>query len=289
MAGYFEQYKKSEVTETNRIIHTPSSTAKKTFFYIQEAGYLKSLKPHLGKRSGLNSYLFLVVLSGKGTVSYGETAYSVTAQDCLLLDCRQEYRHISSADDPWELLWLHFNGPQAFPYFQYVVQKNGYCFRTSQLTSITESIRELIRLNAQVTEHSDIISSHLIVSILTMSVTGCQKYAAHKAPTGTREKLYQILTYINEHFTEPVNLDSLAGHFYISKYHLSREFKKEYNQTIIQYVLNKRITYAKELLRFTDMNIGEVARKCGIGDMNYFNKAFRKVEGSTASEYRRRW
>ena len=60
MAGYFEQYKKSEVTETNRIIHTPSSLAKKTFFYIQEAGYLKSLKPHLGKRSGLDSYLFLI-------------------------------------------------------------------------------------------------------------------------------------------------------------------------------------------------------------------------------------
>ncbi|MFR2691305.1 MAG: hypothetical protein ACLTBV_09095 [Enterocloster bolteae] len=33
MAGYFEQYKKSEVTETNRIIHTPSSLAKKTFLY----------------------------------------------------------------------------------------------------------------------------------------------------------------------------------------------------------------------------------------------------------------
>ena len=104
-----------------------------------------------------------------------------------------------------------------------------------------------------------------------------------------REKLYQILAYINEHFDESVNLDSLANRFYVSKYHLSREFKKEFNQTIIQYLLNKRITYAKELLRFTDMSIGEIAQKCGIGDMNYFNKVFRKVEGSTASEYRRRW
>ena len=257
MAGYFEQYKKSEVTETNRIIHTPSSLAKKTFFYIQEAGYLKSLKPHLGKRSGLDSYLFLIVLSGSGTLHYGETTYYAATQDCFLIDCRQEYSHISSRENPWELLWLHFNGPQAHLYFQYVIQKNGYCFRTNHLAAISESIHELIRLNSEVSENS--------------------------------EKLYQILAYINEHFDESVNLDLLANRFYVSKYHLSREFKKEYNQTIIQYLLNKRITYAKKLLRFTDMSIGEIAQKCGIGDMNYFNKVFKKVEGSTASEYRRRW
>lgn len=289
MAGYFEQYKKSEVTETNRIIHTPGSLAKKTFFYIQEAGYLKSLRPHLGKRSGLDSFLFLIVLSGNGTLQYGGITYSAAAQDCFLLDCRQEYSHISSAEHPWELLWLHFNGPQAYQYFQYVIQKNGYCFRTSHLAAISESIRELIRLNSDVSENSDILSSNLITGILTMSVTGCQKYTGHRQVTGMKEKLYQILTYINEHFSEPINLDSLADRFYISKYHLSREFKKEYNQTIIQYLLNKRITYAKELLRFTDMSIGEIAQKCGIGDMNYFNKVFRKVEGGTASEYRRRW
>ncbi|MFR6216598.1 MAG: AraC family transcriptional regulator [Enterocloster bolteae] len=289
MAGYFEQYKKSEVTETNRIIHTPSSLAKKTFFYIQEAGYLKSLKPHLGRRSGLDSYLFLIVLSGSGTLHYGETTYYAAAQDCFLIDCRQEYSHISSRENPWELLWLHFNGPQAHLYFQYVIQKNGYCFRTSHLAAISESIHDLIRLNSEVSENSDIISSHLITGILTMSVTGCKKNPGHNQVTGMREKLFQILAYINEHFDESVNLDSLANRFYVSKYHLSREFKKEYNQTIIQYLLNKRITYAKELLRFTDMSIGEIAQKCGIGDMNYFNKVFKKVEGSTASEYRRRW
>lgn len=289
MAIYFEQYKNSEVTETNRVIHTPSNTSKKTFFYIQEAGYLKSLKPHLGKRSNLDSYLFLVVLSGSGIIHYEETAYSVIAHDCILLDCCQEYSHISSMENPWELLWLHFNGPQAPQYYQYVIKKNGYCFRNSNLTSITESIYELIRLNTDVSENSDIISSHLITGILTMSVTGCLKYSDHKQVIGTKEKLYQILVYIQEHFTEPITLDFLSNQFYISKYHLSREFKKKYNQTIIQYILNKRVTYAKELLRFTDMQIGEVSQKCGVGDINYFNKIFRKIEGTTASEYRKRW
>jgi AraC-like DNA-binding protein len=287
MPHFFEQYRQSEVTETHRVIHTPSDTAKRAFLYIQEAGYLKSLKPHLGKRAGLDSYLFLIVLSGSGTITYKDIAYSVCAQDCFLLDCHEAYSHISAEHDPWELLWLHFNGEQASQLYQYVIQKNGHCFRVNTLPTLTDAVSELITLNSDISEYSDITSSYLITQILTISVTDCQKPG--NIQTGIKEKLYQILTYMNEHFNENISLTTLSGQFYISKYHLAREFKKEYNQTIVQYLLNKRITCAKELLRFTDMNIGEIALRCGIKDLNYFNKVFRKIEGCTASEYRKRW
>ena len=44
--SFFEKYKTSEVTNTRRVINTPSAFTREHFFYIQEAGYLKSLKPH---------------------------------------------------------------------------------------------------------------------------------------------------------------------------------------------------------------------------------------------------
>ena len=287
MPHFFEQYRKSEVTETHRVIHTPTDIARKSFLYIQEAGYLKSLKPHLGKRSGLDSYLYLIVLSGSGRIFYENIPYYVSAQDCFLLDCHQPYSHISSEQDPWELLWLHFNGMQAPMIYSYVIQKNGCCFRTSHLPIITDAIHELISLHSSVSEYSDVTSSYLITEILTLSVTGCLKNPSDQ--TGIKEKLHQILTYINEHFNEPITLDDLSSRFFISKYHLAREFKREYSQTIIQYLSNRRITYAKELLRFTDLNIGEISFRCGLKDMSYFNKVFQRLEGCTASEYRRRW
>ena len=55
---FFEKYKTSEVTNTRSVINTPSAFTRKNFFHIQEAGYLKSLKSHLSRRSELNSYLF---------------------------------------------------------------------------------------------------------------------------------------------------------------------------------------------------------------------------------------
>ena len=61
-SSLFEKYKTSEVTNTRRVICTPGQFTRDHFFYIQEAGYLKSLQPHLSKRSGLKSYLFMIVL-----------------------------------------------------------------------------------------------------------------------------------------------------------------------------------------------------------------------------------
>ena len=81
----------------------------------------------------------------------------------------------------------------------------------------------------------------------------------------------------------------IANEFFISKYHMSREFKKAYGITIANYIIAKRITYAKELLRFTDMQIEEIGRICGIEDNSYFNKVFRKFEGMTASDYKKKW
>ena len=77
--SFFEKYKTSEVTNTRRVINTPSAFTREHFFYIQEAGYLKSLKPHMSRRSGLQSYLFLIVLSGSGEVAYRDTAKPVPA------------------------------------------------------------------------------------------------------------------------------------------------------------------------------------------------------------------
>ena len=81
-------------------------------------------------------------------------------------------------------------------------------------------------------------------------------------------KLKQILHYLDEHYTETISLDFLAEEFYISKYYLAREFKKEYGTTIIRYVLAKKITHAKELLRYSNSSIEEIARLCGMDDAN---------------------
>ena len=325
--SFFEKYKTSEVTSTRRVINTPSAFIRENFFYIQEAGHLKSLKPHLSRRQGLSSYLFMIVLSGCGTVGYrdssthggGNGAYrspgaslpkspqtdsssspamaqsalpplvtvSALAGDCFFLDCSSEYTHISSEEDPWELLWIHFYGPQARAYYTYFREGHSWHFVSAHRAELTTSIQTVIRFHEEKTDDADLLAAQQIVNILT---TLCAKTGdADSEDSALREKLKNVLLYLDEHYTQDISLDFLSEKFFISKYYLSREFKKEFGTTIIQYVLAKKITNAKELLRYCNASIEDIAGLCGIDDASYFNKVFKKMEGCTASEYRRRW
>ena len=288
---FFEKYKTSEVTNTRSVINTPSAFTRENFFYIQEAGYLKSLRPHLSRRSGLNSYLFFVVLSGSGSVSYRQpcsaepmTTAAANTGDCFFLDCTGEYTHISTDEDPWELLWIHFYGPQSAAYYTYFRKHHSWQFRSAHLTEIISSIENIIHYNEEPTDDTDLLTAQQIVNILTLVCT-----EGDDRNERLSDKLKTILHYLDEHYTENISLDRLAEQFFISKYYLSREFKKEFGTTIIRYVLAKRISNAKELLRYSNSSIEEIARTCGIEDASYFNKVFKKMEGCTASEYRRRW
>ena len=104
-----------------------------------------------------------------------------------------------------------------------------------------------------------------------------------------RVELLEVKSYLDEHYTEKIVLDDLAERFFINKFYMTRIFKETYGTTINNYLISRRITRAKQLLRFTDMTVDEIGNAAGMGDANYFSRMFRKIEGSSPREYRKKW
>ena len=102
-------------------------------------------------------------------------------------------------------------------------------------------------------------------------------------------ELIEIKKHLDVHYAEKITLDDLAKRFFINKFYLSKIFKETYGTTVNNYLISKRITRAKQLLPFTDMTVDEIGVAVGMGDANYFSRMFRKVEGSSPSEYRKQW
>jgi Response regulator containing CheY-like receiver domain and AraC-type DNA-binding domain len=96
----------------------------------------------------------------------------------------------------------------------------------------------------------------------------------------------KVEQYIRQNYCQDIKLENLAHMFYISKEHISRTFKKQYNINLFDYIANLRIEKAKELLQKTQMSIEEVAANSGFSNGNYFSKSFRKVTGVAPSEYK---
>lgn len=275
-----------KVTESNRTINTPSDFARTNLLYLQEAGYLKSLKSHISKRENLNSYLFLIVLSGRGKLTYQNQEYHLFPKNCLLIDCNHPYSHQSSEEEPWELMWIHFNGNMVSPYLTYYnALIPSLVFHVENYTEFTTIIEQCMQLSSK----KDLSSEFLIHKTITDLLTLCISRNQRETLDTSSEKLKEIKEYIDQNFMDDISLSSIADHFFISKYHLAREFKEVYGMTIGSHITASRITYAKTLLRFTDLKIEEIAGKCGIPDTNYFTKVFKKLEGTTPKVYRKQW
>lgn len=288
MKQLFETFQPEELVHSNRIINTPSEFAKKALFYVQETGYLKSIKSHLSKRSNLSSYLFIIVLSGRGTFTYQEQTYTLKPYDCVLVDCMEHYAHQSEEATPWELLWVHYYGNSAAEYYQYFTHTYSNIFHPEEPEEYVRLIRRLIEITEYKETAWELVASKLITDLLTNCTT--QKHMDfHQASESITEKLDIIRDFLDQHYKEKILLDDLANTFYISKYHLSREYKRIFGTTIFDYLTIKRITHAKELLRFTDQSIEDIASASGYPDASYFNKVFQKTEAMTGSEYRKKW
>lgn len=97
----------------------------------------------------------------------------------------------------------------------------------------------------------------------------------------------KAITCIDADLTTDLSLSKLSSMQNISSAYLSNIFKKETGQTVTEYVTVKRIEMAKRLLSNTNLQIQTVAQHCGILDVHYFSKLFKKHTGLTPKDYRK--
>lgn len=98
----------------------------------------------------------------------------------------------------------------------------------------------------------------------------------------------QMEEYIGGNLSSDLSVQFLCRYFHISKNLLYRRFHKRYGCTVNEYVTDRRIAYAKELLLQTDEPMYLVADKTGLGCDTYFQKIFKKKTGMTPVAYRKR-
>lgn len=213
----------SEEKISKRIICTPSPAAKNAFFYAQETGIIKNSDTVETHRHNLDSCLFVAIADGKGELSFGDDVYSLKKGDCFLIDCRVPHYYKSSEDEPWELMWVHFNGATSMQYYETFVSQSKNVFHPIAFDKVTAAISEIIYFNEQKNSNAEVMTSELIVQLLTIAITSTNM-AAH-VDSALKQKLAAVNLFIEEHFTEDLSLERLSSEFYISKFYLTREYK----------------------------------------------------------------
>jgi AraC-like DNA-binding protein len=92
--------------------------------------------------------------------------------------------------------------------------------------------------------------------------------------------------FTQENFSQPIGRPEVAAFLHLHPNHLSRLFTRFSGCSFNQYLLDIRLRHAAAMLADPSMNIGDVARACGIPDTNYFIRCFRKRTGLPPARYR---
>ncbi len=227
-------------------------------------------------------------LSGNVRYNIESRSYLLAPGDVLLIS-------------PYELHQPVFSG-ESRVYERYVLWINkGYleslstpgqnlaaCFDTaapghSSLLRPEETARQWLRYQLdQLMEESDCQdfgSDYMALSYLVQALVLLNRQALRPGresePRPSPDALvYRVLGYINEHYSEELSLDDLAGRFFLSKYHLEREFQRLVGVPVHRYIVQKRLAMARRMME-EGRSAKEVYSLCGFGDYSNFYRAFR--------------
>lgn len=275
--------------QSDRILYTPSAFAKTNLIHLQETGKLQAQQPHTSKRENLSSYLFFVVTNGDGVLEYNGSIYNIAKNDCVFLDCHKPYAH-KTKNNLWSLSWVHFFGPNMNGIYEKYVERGGKpAFHSDNIDTYNDILKEIFDIAKSSNYTKDMKIYEKLVSLLNLLMEESWNPQNNSHVSSRKQNLQNVKDYLDIHYAEKISLDMLSEIFFINKFYLTRIFKEQFGVSVNNYLLQVRITHAKQMLRFTDLPIEKIAHACGMSDANYFARMFRKVEGCTPVEFRRVW
>jgi two-component system response regulator YesN len=99
-------------------------------------------------------------------------------------------------------------------------------------------------------------------------------------------RLQNVFSYLDRNIHQSIGLSHLVSKCFISQGHLSRNFKKCFNISVMEYIHIRKMILSKIFFLFTDSTISDVAERMGYNERSYFSKVFKKFEKLTIQEFK---
>lgn len=283
------EYIGTSLTQKGGICFTPSNTAKQNYMYLHCAGAQEEGGDYSFKLPLDDCYYLLYTCEGKGEFEYMDKKYTVGPGEGILLHSALPCRQYTAPDsDSWSFMWFVMTGSKFDIFYNQFAAARKPVFPVPEASELAESLKRLTQVaSSKCTPLSELVANSLIINILTYLVIKSSERESSKRSIPAY--IDGIMARIDEDYATHITLDSLAAEFNVSKFHLSREFKKYTGYSPNEYLISVRINRAKELLRRTSYSVGEISQLTGCGDVNHFIQLFKSREKTTPAAYRRHW
>ncbi len=167
--------------------------------------------------------------------------------------------------------------------------QQGQCHFQLSHEDAEECKQNLKRLAQDLSSTSSVSSFTNYVRMLNFLSCVCRNMKHAKTtsePIVVNEIMHEILSFINENYTQLIKLEELAKQFCVSVSFLSHEFVRYTGRSVYDYVLHRRVQMAKAMINEA-VPLNDVAYQCGFNDYSNFLRAFSKMAGMAPSAFRK--
>lgn len=259
--------------------------------HVTDIGYYPGAKHHYRERlEGINQYVFIYCVKGKGWYQLGASYHQVEAGQFFILPAGEPHSYGAHPDEPWTIYWMHFKGSLASFYSQGLHLPHDITMtndsRIHDRIDLFEEIFYSIKAgyNRENLAYAHALLHHFLGSLRYISQF--RKAGASAAPLSDADIAQNAIRYMKEHLEHHVTLADIAEYVGYSCAHFSMLFRKAIGHSPLSYFNLLKIQAACAMLDSTDIKINQVALKLGFSDTLYFSRLFHKIMGVSPRAYR---
>lgn len=230
-------------------------------------------------------YEFFYCIDGEGTflTNYGEQA--ISKNSLIIVNPYVEHTESSTGTHPLEYIVIGFRGPEInLPNHAF---DNGLFFYDDHALQFNAYLKEITSMCRESSQYTPAIVQFLFNAIIFKIHSITNNCLKTESPLALSANVTLAKNYIDNHFSKISNLDEIEERTHLSKYHLSRQFKKELAQSPIEYLHSVRFNHAKELLKSTNLTVTQISHNVGYKSATHFSLKFKQTFQQTPMSYRK--
>lgn len=242
----------------------------------------------------------LYQLNGRSDIQIDGEKYQIQNKLLTVIDSRQVHS-IHTYSDTSMFICVHISKKLIEKYIPDIDLYRIYCIpddipdsQFPEYLSVCRQMEALLRLYITDKPAWQMESEGIILQVLAQLIRHFSRKSApdeivlSSADRTSFNRIRDVITYVEEHFREPISLQDIAGHLGLGREYFCRFFKKNMGMSFLRYLNEVRISHVYRDLEQTDAPIAEIAEKNGFLNQKLFNRTFREVYGCTPSAVRRK-
>ena len=242
-------------------------------YYISKENHTQSITP---RREVMSTEIEFYTTGGNKSIINGE---EFVQEKCnILISNKGDIRY---SVDEFECFAVHFSSPET----DELVKRLPVVFKVFDSKSVLEIFNAMTVAYTKGTDEGVLLAKAKILELVSLLLSEASKLASGKF-THYSESVFAACRFMEENFASPVSLADVAAFVNLSPSFFHTVFKQATLLTPAKYLLDIRLSNAKNMLRNSDLSLLDIALSCGFESQSYFCYVFKKYMGITPKNYR---